>query len=85
VVDQAPLITSSNDVTATLGRHFAFQVLATGYPAPTFTEKGALPKGVSFTSGGLLSGSPQSVGTYVITVTATNAVGIVQQILTLST
>jgi uncharacterized repeat protein (TIGR01451 family) len=85
VLDEVPAITSSNYVTATLGRHFAFQVVATGYPALTFSEKGPLPKGVTFTPGGLLSGSPQSVGTYVITVTATNAAGTIQQGLTLTT
>jgi uncharacterized repeat protein (TIGR01451 family) len=85
VVSQAPDITSPTRVTATLGHHFSFQVVATGYPAPTFSEKGALPKGVSFSSGGTLSGTPQSAGTYVVTITATNAAGTVQQSLTLTT
>jgi len=84
-VDQAPTITSTNRDSTTLGKAFSFLVTATGYPAPTLTEAGALPKGVSFSSGGLLSGTPQSAGTYAITITATNAAGSVTQSFTLIT
>jgi hypothetical protein len=49
-VDQAPAITSANHASATLGKHFTFQVAASGYPAPSFSETGALPKGVTFSA-----------------------------------
>jgi hypothetical protein len=85
-VDQAPVITSSAKTTVTLNKSFNFSVTATGYPAPTFTESGTLPKGVTLSSGGLLSGTPSgSAASYVITITATNAAGSVQQSFTLTT
>jgi hypothetical protein len=74
-VDQAPAITSS--AAATFAVHVAgsFSVSATGTPAPTFSETGALPSGVSLGSTGLLSGTPGSAGSYPITISATNGVG----------
>jgi Putative Ig domain len=52
----------------------SFQVTATGNTPITFSETGALPSGVTLTSGGLLSGTPASgtAGTYPITITATD-------------
>ncbi|HEY2325241.1 MAG TPA: Ig domain-containing protein [Thermoanaerobaculia bacterium] len=41
----------------------------------TFTETGALPAGVTLTSAGVLSGTPQAMGTFPITVTATDSNG----------
>jgi hypothetical protein len=81
VVDLAPAITSANSVTATVGKAVSFQATASGSPAPTFTENGALPKGVTLSSTGLLSGTPAAGtgGSYTITITATNPVGSVQQ------
>ena len=73
-VDQAPAITSPNNTTFTVGTLGSFNVTATGYPPPTFTETGALPTGVTLTSAGLLSGTP-AVGTggvWPITITAKN-------------
>jgi hypothetical protein len=82
---QRPVITSANHASATLGKHFTFQVAASGYPAPSFSETGALPKGVTFSSSGVLSGTPGSGGFYAITITATNAVGVAHQSFTLTT
>jgi hypothetical protein len=48
-------------------------VTATGSPAPTITESGALPTGVSF-AGGVLSGTPTASGSFPLTFTATNGV-----------
>ena len=73
-VDQAPAFTSANNTTFTVGSLGSFNVTASGYPAPTFTETGALPSGVTLSSAGLLSGTP-AVGTggvYSITITAKN-------------
>ena len=59
IVDQAPAITSANNVTFTAGTLGTFTVTASGYPAPTFTRSGALPTGVNFnTTTGVLSGTP---------------------------
>jgi hypothetical protein len=84
-VNQPPVFTSTNKATATLNKSFSFQVTASCYPAPTFTEVGALPKGVTFTSSGILSGTPLTAGTYVITITASSSSGTVQQTFTLTT
>ena len=75
-VDQAPVITSAASSTFTVGTAGSFTVMATGYPAPTYSESGTLPAGVTFTSAGLLSGTPAggAGGTYPITITAQNGV-----------
>ncbi|MGA7343575.1 MAG: Ig-like domain repeat protein, partial [Terracidiphilus sp.] len=48
-----------------------------GYPSPTFSETGALPSGVTFTSSGVLSGTPAAGtgGVYTITFTTSNGIG----------
>src|SRR5208282_4092509 len=75
-VDQAPAITSAASTTFTVGTAGTFTVTATGFPAPTFSETGALPTGVTLSSGGVLSGTPAAGtgGTYSITITAQNGV-----------
>ena len=76
-VDQAPAIASAADTTFTAGTAGLFQVTASGFPAPTFSETGTLPKGVTLKSSGALSGTPASNtnGTYAIMITASNGVG----------
>jgi hypothetical protein len=77
-VGQAPAITSSNGTTFSVGTAGSFTVAATGFPAPTVTEAGALPSGVSFNpSTNALSGTPAPGmgGVYPITFTAHNGVG----------
>jgi uncharacterized repeat protein (TIGR01451 family) len=69
---KAPLATSFDD-----GTSGTFTVAAAGYPAPTITETGALPSGVTF-SAGVLSGTPAvtaDTSTYNVSITATNGVG----------
>jgi hypothetical protein len=85
VVDQPPAFTSAATATATVGQSLSFSVTASGYPAPTFTESGALPKGVTLSSTGLLSGTPAAgtAGSYSITITAANAGGTSRQKFTL--
>ena len=76
-VNQAPAITSANKATFKVGSAATpFRVTAKGFPAPTFTETGALPTGVQFVNG-VLSGTPaaNSAGIYHITITAKNGVG----------
>jgi alpha-tubulin suppressor-like RCC1 family protein len=78
-VPAPPNIISSDATGFTEGSAGTFDVVATGYPAPSFTESGALPPGVTFSSGGLLSGTPLSsaAGTYPLMITAANGVGSV--------
>jgi large repetitive protein len=78
IVDQAPAITSANSATFTVGTNGTFSLTATGFPAPTFNESGALPNGLSFTSAGVLSGTPLpgTGGTYTVTFTPVNTVAV---------
>src|SRR6185369_16936632 len=74
-VNEAPVITSPNGATCVIGTLCSFTVSASGFPAPTFSETGALPFGMSFnTSTGVLSGVPGSSGTFPLTLGATNSV-----------
>lgn len=73
-VDQPPTISSANRATFTVGNSGSFQVTASGYPAVTLSEGGTLPSGVTFTSAGVLSGTPAAgtSGIYTFTVIASN-------------
>ena len=81
-VSLSPAIASPNSATFTEAIPGTFTVLATGNPAPTLSETGALPSGVTFNAlTGVLSGTP-ATGTggtvstaYPIQFTATNGVG----------
>jgi len=89
-VAAAPTITSADSATFTAGRAGSFAVATSGYPAPALTESGALPAGVTFADNGngtgTLAGTPAAGtgGTYLITITAANAVGSYTQELTLT-
>ena len=48
-VDQAPKLTSAASAKFTAGSTGSFLVTAPGYPAPMFSETGALPSGVTLT------------------------------------
>ena len=77
-VDQVPGITSATSSTFSVGTAGSFHVVATGFPAPTVTETGTLPAGVTFNnSTNLLSGTPETGtgGTYKVTLTADNGIG----------
>jgi hypothetical protein len=77
-VDEAPAITSAAAATFTVGTAGTFTVTATGHPAPTLAEAGALPAGVTFNAAtGVLSGTPAAGtgGTYALTFTASNGIG----------
>ena len=76
--NQAPAITSATSATFAAGTAGSFKVTATGYPAPTLSETGALPGGVAFDAAtGVLSGTPAagSGDSYALTFTATNGIG----------
>jgi hypothetical protein len=84
-VNQAPAITSANNVHLQAGTPANFIVTTTGFPAPALTKSGALPAGVTFTDNGngtaTIGGTPAngSGGTYPLTLTATNAAGTANQ------
>ena len=71
----APAFTSPASATFTTGSPGSFVATASGAPAPTFSETGALPAGVTLASTGVLSGTTTQDGTYPITITATNGIG----------
>jgi hypothetical protein len=75
-VNQPPAITSANTTTFTVGTAGNFTVMASGFPAPTFSETGTLPSNVTLSSAGVLSGTPaaNTGGTYKITITASNGI-----------
>ena len=72
----APVITSAAAATFAVGSAGSFTVVASGSPAPAFSETGALPSGVTLSSAGVLSGTPAagSAASYPITITAANGV-----------
>lgn len=90
-VDQAPAITSASSAKGADLAAFSFTVTATGYPAATITESGALPSGLKFTpaSGGgsaTITGTPGLLvlGTFKLTFTAKNSAGTATQAFTLT-
>jgi uncharacterized repeat protein (TIGR01451 family) len=74
----APQITSGDSVTFSVGVTGMFTITFTGSPA--ITERGALPRGVSFTDNGdgtaTIAGTPAlgSAGSYPITISASNGI-----------
>lgn len=77
LVDQPAVITSASHVTFQVGKFGTFTVTASGFPAATFTESGALPSAVQFGPDGQLAGLPikGTQGRYKITLTASDGVG----------
>ena len=75
LVEEAPAIASADEATFTDDAADTFTVSATGTPAPTITKWGTLPEGVSFANG-VFSGTPTQTGTFQITLTATNRIGV---------
>ena len=85
---QANTITSANTATFTYGTHSSFTATATGSPTPTVSLSGSLPSGITFVGGvgsGVISGIPESAGSYPLTIKATNGVvADVTQVFTLT-
>jgi hypothetical protein len=73
-VDEAPSFTSANSTTFAQKEFGSFTPAAAGTPAPTITEWGTLPKGVTFSSG-KISGVPKNKGTFQVLLTASNGIG----------
>jgi large repetitive protein len=74
----APQITTASLPAATAGAAYSQTLAATGTAAMTWSTFSAtgnsLPPGLSLSSGGILSGTPSTKGTYTFTAEATNAV-----------
>ena len=77
-VNQAPGITSADHTTFEVGQAGTFTVKSYGAPTPGLSEKGALPRGVTFTDNGdgtaTLSGTPITGGVYTFRIAAKNGV-----------
>ena len=73
-VYQTPSFTGGSSTTFIEGSHGSFTVKVKGYPTPTISETGTLPKGVKFVRG-VLSGTPTQSGNFPITLTASNGFG----------
>jgi hypothetical protein len=79
-VNAAPAITSANNTRFTAGTAGTFTVTTAGNPAPSLSESGTLPTGVTFADNGngtgTLSGTPAAGtgGSYTFTITANNGV-----------
>lgn len=80
-VDEAPGIAGPASVRMVTGTSATFAYAATGYPVATITATGQLPDGVTLTDNGngtaSLAGTPaaSAVGTYTVTVRASNGIG----------
>jgi hypothetical protein len=77
--DQAPTITSPATASFATGVAGTYTITTTGFPAPTLTETGTLPAGLTFKDNGngtgTISGTPTGTGTSTVTISATNASG----------
>jgi hypothetical protein len=76
VVLQPPSITSGPPPAGTVGVAYNFTYVASGYPAPVFSQSGgSFPGGLTLSPTGSLTGTPTTPGTFTGTVTASNGVG----------
>ena len=88
-VDGVAGITSAPQAAFSVGTAGSFQVTTSGYPAPSLTESGAFPSGVTFKDNGngtaTLAGTPAAGtgGAYPLAITATNGTGHATQSFTL--
>lgn len=71
-----PIITSNSAMVAAVGSALSYQIAVSNTPVPTSFGATGLPPGLSISSGtGVISGSPTTAGTYLTTLSATNANG----------
>lgn len=79
----APVITSDLTASGFVGVPYTYSILATN--SPTSYNATGLPAGFSInTSTGVITGTPGAIGTFLITITATNAGGFDEQTLILT-
>jgi hypothetical protein len=86
IVGTAPVITSPTSLpTGTANTAYTnTQFVASGTNPITWSNTGTLPTGMTFSSSGLLSGTPTVTANSSITFTATNAYGSNNSVLTLT-
>jgi YVTN family beta-propeller protein len=72
----SPIILGNEGTTFTVGTPASTAMLASATPAPTYTETGALPAGISLSPAGTFAGTPAAgtAGSYPITITAANGI-----------
>ncbi len=74
-----PTLTSAASTSFLLNTAGSFTIAATGAPVPAIAVTGTLPTGVTYVDNGdgtgALAGTPTSVGSYPLTVTASNTTG----------
>ncbi len=70
---EKPEVTSADTASAALGQPFQLQLAASDNPS--FYEAEDLPPGLICSPGGLISGTPQTAGTFTVRVLALNAAG----------
>jgi hypothetical protein len=79
----APVLTSATTASGTVGSSFSYQITATN--SPTSYSALSLPAGLVFNSTtGTITGTPSTVGTYPVPISATNASGSSSAVLTLT-
>jgi hypothetical protein len=89
VTQPGPAFTSARSTTFLVNSRGLFTITTTGSPAPALTESGALPVNVAFQDNrngtAYLTGIParDTSGTYTLTLTASNSVGVNTQTFTL--
>jgi microsomal dipeptidase-like Zn-dependent dipeptidase len=69
-----PTFLSANTAAFNVGDQGSFTVNSLANPPATYSESGALPAGITFTSAGVFSGTAAKDGTYPITITASNGI-----------
>jgi hypothetical protein len=71
---EAPHISSGAATTFVKGVKGSFTVTSQAYPSATYSTVGVLPKGVTLSAAGVLTGSPTSTGTFKFSIVASNGV-----------
>ncbi|MEI6232740.1 MAG: PKD domain-containing protein [Planctomycetota bacterium] len=71
-INQSPVITSTLTATGSVGKVFSYTIQSTGIPAATYTAA-PLPTGLSLV-GNIISGTPTSIGSTDVVLTASNGI-----------
>ena len=74
-IDTPPALTG-NAPAGTVGLPYRHAYTLGGQPAPTVAVTGVLPPGLTLTPAGVLSGTPTAAGSYPVTLTASNGIGV---------
>lgn len=83
IVSSAPVITSANSASGTVGSAFSYQITATN--SPTTFDADVLPSGLSVGGvTGLISGTPTTAAVSTTTISATNGAGTGTELLTIT-